>query len=135
MIIKPPMTIREKITLSFILFLAFGMFVECAMSGVCFCGRCCPKVIQDQAGLKPDSTFHKASFSRTCNNCRLIHVNSFKAIHLCKQNLNVKIFHSLGSSGFSEFISSGMSARYAAFEKIGGFKSSPIYLQYLCFRC
>ena len=135
MMINPPMTIRKIITLSFILFLAFGMFMESAMSGVCFCGRCFPKAIQDKSDMQINPSFNKSYLGSICKNCRLKNGNSIKAIHFSKQTLYSKIFNAFDSANLNDLYSSGMPAWPIAVKTIGGFQNQPVYLQDLSFRC
>ena len=126
---------RKIIVLSFVLFLAFGIMVESVMTGVCYCGRCFPKAIQDKADIQINSVLHKSYLGSICKNCRLKNGNSVKAIHFCNQSFNEKIFSAFITSGFGDFSSSGMSDRHETAETIGGFQNRPIYLQGLSFRC
>jgi hypothetical protein len=126
---------RKIITVSFILLLASGIFVESVMSGVCFCERCCPDFSRKITGIKINSNFHKDSIGSNYKNCRLKRGNSLKAIHFCKQNLNTKIVHALINFCFSGFSPPDMYSRHITAEEMGGFQKRPIYLQYLSFRC
>jgi hypothetical protein len=129
------MAFRKIIILSFVLFLAFGIFVESVMSGVCFCGRCFPKAIQDKTDIQINSAFHKSYLGSISKNCRLKNGNSIKAIQFSKQTLNYKILDAFVTSDLNNFYSSWMPDRHNAVKTIGGFQKLPVYLQYLSFRC
>ncbi len=115
--------------------LAFGMFVECATSGVCFCGKCFPKAIQDETYIQINTVFHESDLRGICRNCRLKNGNSAKAINFFKQALNTKVFNAFPGCALKISHSSGMPSRPAPFKTTGGFQNHPVYLLDLSFRC